>query len=156
MPAATDTYPFPIVEMIAQNLIETLAGVSESASFHVTLRPERAKIPASEPADLKAVLGQDDPADPTEDNVAKTWDQPWQILIYVINSETSTLERDQRINLVWGDVCKKLMEDRTRGGLALDTKIAAPQYFADSILINIVTPYETKFDDPFSQPYSKP
>ena len=121
-----------IREKIRDNVMTTLATITTGNGYANTVTVEARKQWGNDPADQKLVLWQ---LDPTEDSDAplgdKQWEQPYAVLCFVVESETSSTAIDERINSLIADVQQVLMVDPHRGSLANDTIIAAPENMDD-------------------------
>lgn len=148
----------PVIELITQNVVDTLAGVRVASGYHVDLIAERRVRSGNRERDGLAVVLQGDPEkvdDAPEGRVA--WRQRYAVVCYVVESETSTRPIDQRINLTRSDVEKALMVDFTRGGNAYDTVIQEPELFDDpegrwdGVVVYFDVLYRTTHDDPYER-----
>ena len=156
----------PVIERIVKDLTDTLEGVTTAAGANQSLIVERPK-PAlgNRTRDSLAVLvtgnpvkidgeGDDGPAYGHDE-----WLQPFSIVVTVVESESSDASVDRRLNIIRCDVEKAVMEDHTRGGLAIDTRVMAPHIVEQEklnanvgeIWINILVHYRTLEGDPYSQ-----
>ena len=154
----------PVLETIALNIQAAVAAITESAGFNQDLecvRPTRLAFEGdAAPKDGRVVLLQLDPTideeNSLEANPPRTaWLQPFALVAFVINDDTTTTALDIRLNQVRSDIEKKLMADQTRGGNAIATYIAAPERFAaDSgetgIIVRADVLYRTEDDDPYT------
>jgi hypothetical protein len=138
----------PIVQQIAENIRSTLAGVTKNAGYSVDLDVDERDLPTNNPKDNSCFVVQDDPEDETDESENRRgWYQVFGVVIYLIGTESGDKQLDARANEVWGDVYKQLMLDRTRGGLAIDTRVNPMERFPDCVLIPVRVHFETLYDD---------
>jgi len=153
----------PIVEQIAQAILAALDVLKAAGTLSDAKRPLRTGIPVN-PKDKLAVLYQDDPEEDAEQGSEgrgpvdrQSWIQPFMIDCYVRPSDTSTTAVDTTINMLRADVEKAMRLTPTWGGLAIDTRIRAPEGFltgdesAEGVRVNIDVLYRTDEDDPYVQ-----
>lgn len=153
----------PVVEKIAANIKAAINAITEANGFSqdlVAVRPTRLGFEDNAvPGDLKVVIVQEDPEEneelSAEGNPAmKAWTQPFALVCFVISSDTAVVGIDTRLNQVRSDVEKKLMEDVTRGGQAIDTRLGGSMRFsegpnASGIIVVVNVLYRTRVDDPY-------
>jgi hypothetical protein len=148
---------YPVVELIAQDIFDTLDAIKEANGWHYDLRIERAKRTGNVPDHLKVVVYQDDPseleANPTH---TKSWLQPFELAVYIIPRENDETASDTYSNVLWADISKALMADHTRGGNAHDTFIRPPTHFSeingefDGFVFKVDVQYRTELTDPYA------
>lgn len=154
----------PVVEHIAQDIKAAINEIDTTDGYSMNfecVRPTRAGFEdEAAPRDGICVLIQ---GDPTEDEAnsahgnspMKAWRQPWSCVAFVINDDDSTTPIDTRLNAAAADIQSKLMEDRARGGYALDTEIMPTVRFnegsgATGIVVAVEVLYRTREDDPYT------
>ena len=87
----------------------------------------------------------------------KQWVQPFAVDCYVKPSDASTTPVDTAVNEIRAQVEKKLREDPTCGGLALDLRIAEPEGFVaangafEGVRVVFSAAYRTREDDAYAQ-----
>ncbi len=154
----------PVVEHIAENVKAAINAVTIANGFNQDLtatRPTRLGFADGEgQKDLTVLVVQEDPDEDEESSTegnppALAWIQPFWLIAYVLDSDSSTDAIDTRKNRVRSDIEKKLAEDRTRGGNAWDTRIRAPESFvlgpaASGIIVIVDVLYKTSEDDPYT------
>ena len=151
--------PTAVVELIAQNIVTALQGVTITAGYTNTLTVERRKPHGNDPIrNGLAVLFQGDPdesqGEPTQ---RKEWVQPFHVLLCAIEPENSEVSIDARLNSLRADVEKALMASPNRGGYAVDTTIRAPHIAtnahgdAQGVVVNFDVKYRTSYTDPYTQ-----
>lgn len=151
--------PYPIVEKIAQNMFDTLRLISTANGYENDVTVERSKQHGNDLTDRKLVLAQDEASKTPEPPQAHVgWQQPFWIHCTVMESESSAVAIDTRINTIRADVEKVLRVDPTRGNLAVDTIIADPVLVGDEttdsvtgIVVQAVVQYRTLENDPYNQ-----
>ena len=147
--------PVPVIELIAQDVLATLAGVTVENGFNYTLSAQRHSKAGDKRAHLSAVIVQEDPVEePLKVYNTLEWRLVFSIGVFVIPSETDATAIDTYCNLIRSDVEKAMMVDRYRGGNALDTLIRAPRTGVeegleyDCIAIQVEVNYRTAETDP--------
>ena len=146
---------YPIVELIRQNIVDTLNGVTKDSGYRVDIigeasmedgdsnRPRQglAVVSQGEPEALDASIGHD------------AWDQPFSITIIALTSETAGTANEETINEYIAAAIKVLKNDRTRGGYAVDTRFNPPRIHDNRQGVDLVIRihYRTLIDDPFNQ-----
>lgn len=90
--------------------------------------PEAGEIAAGK---VFAVMTQPSPTSLPEDNYHQHWVQPFWFYLHVCPDEDNAESFDSRINSAAADCTRILVneENRTWGGIALDTQIDAPSAF---------------------------
>lgn len=153
---------FPVNENIAQDVENTLRRVQQKAGYNFDLIVERSPRKTN-PRDSLALVLQGDPEklDGLTSSVAggedgvTYWNMPFEVALFVVDSEKVETPTDQRVNMIRADVEKAIMEDPTRGGLAEDTVIEAPQHFSTAntahrgIIVNFHCKFGTAGNDPY-------
>ena len=152
----------PVIENIATNILAAVNAITTTNGFNQTLVAQRLnRLPFLEEAwdDLTVLIFQ------SEETLGKELNgsfgvqeliEIFAIFAIVINSESSAIVLDTRLNQVASDIKKKLMESNTRGGYATDTKFAPSRFFLfnDSftgIVVNCEVTYRVKLDDPYTK-----
>jgi hypothetical protein len=146
----------PVLELIAENIVEALKNVSPAGGYNVTLEVERYKNPHNRPRDMLAVVitGDAAPAEDSEGSEQSSWVQTFGVLVYVIDNETTTNPADERQILAWADCVRALSIDKTRGGQAWRQSMLPPDFGDDFVLIKFDVYYDTVGDDPFTSIYT--
>ena len=149
----------PIVEQIAK-YIETLIDAVTIANGYqqdlVCLRPKRAFFLDAVTQDNTVILAQDAPSKVEASAFGcQEWSQPFSLVAILMDSDAATTPIDTRLNTVRSDIEKKILANTTMGGLAIDTVVEPPAYFAENqmtgIEVKINVHYRTKYDDPYTQ-----
>lgn len=150
----------PIVEQIAAKIATQLATVTTGNGYQQSvasvIRPTRYTVPPT-PTDRMVVLTQLDPSVIDGPHMFSTWRQPFAIDLFLRPSDTSTTILDLLANRFRSDVEKAIMAKRTWDGLAIDTRIDAPQSWIrlddnfEGVTVNISVDYRTKELDPYDQ-----
>lgn len=155
------TLNLPVIERIARAMLSALNGVKQVAGYANDFTVQRwnllGNVPeAGEIANGKvfAVLAQPAPTPLPEDNYFKHWIQPFWIYLHVCPDEDNAEDFDSRINSARAD-CERVLvneDNRTWGGLAIDTQVDAPQQFpvgrAYGIRVVVNVQYRHVFYDP--------
>jgi hypothetical protein len=165
MPDALD----PVIERIAQDLLDTLEGITTAAGYRYTLIAERAKPNlGNRRRDGLAVLVQGDAKRINEDDDSPTgrgpaydhdeWWAAFAVVLTAMETEASTDPIDKRMNVMRSDVEKALAVDPTRGGLAILTEMgdpmpvdAPPNVNGVEWAIPLTVYYRTLAGDPYTQ-----
>jgi len=150
----------PIIESIALNIETTINLITVVNGFNqdlVALRPRRIDFVDTAPADGIVLIKQDaeDLAE-SQGMQESRWQQKFVLMAIVLDSDEANTSLDTRLNKVRADIQKKLMEDRTRGGYAKDTRILPSFEFDNAegtsgIAVEIIIEYATVFNDPYTQ-----
>lgn len=150
----------PLVETIAKNIKAAVNLITTGNSFEQTLvavRPTRFDFGDIVPVNGTVLIIQDDrfPADP-EAAQTDEWMQPFNLQAFVLDSKGTTTSIDTRLNQVSSDIEKKLMEDDSRGGNAIDTILKGAVNFNHGqghtgVTVLIDVHYRVKSDDPYTK-----
>jgi hypothetical protein len=152
--------PYPIAELITQDVLAALKQVSKVGGYSVTLKPERFKKGGlNSDSDVTAILSfHDDQAASDADTPLNytAWLRPYWVLVYIYESDESDTPYDQRVDCVIADIGKAVMQDVTRGGHAQNTWMREPVRFDDpndstGVICNFDVLYRHLEDDPYSQ-----
>ena len=147
----------PVIELIAQNVLATIAGITEAAGFNYNLTAQRHTRAGDKIKHLNAVIVQESPRKAHDKKVYNTneWLLTFGVGVFIIPTEEDPTAIDTYVNIVRSDVEKAVMVDRYRGGNALDTKILPAEIVAeegleyDLIVINVEVNYRTSELDPY-------
>jgi len=144
-----------ILEQIAKAVTAKLEDLVTAGTAADVQRPLRPGIP-DRLQHTSLVLYQDDPTEDQSPHRFKQWIQPFIIECYIRPSDDSTTPVEETINNLRAEVEKKLLEDPSFGGLAVDTRIRAPRLFQldegfEGIAVRADVIYRTIETDPFSQ-----
>jgi hypothetical protein len=145
----------PIVDLITDNLLTTLQGVTTVAGYHYTLTvAHHDKIEGDAPADKLCILYRGDTESELDEapQGCQQWRQAYSLVCYAFATQASPDAPDEKASTIGADVCKALQVDYTRGGYAFDTIIDVPELLAggNGIIINFACRYQTRFSDPFN------
>jgi hypothetical protein len=119
---------YPILELIAQNVLTTVQGVTVANGYNFTLDAHRHTRDGDKQAHLEAVITQldDEPVEPGVYNTLE-FNTPFGVGVYVIPATGDPTPIDQYCNLIAADIQKAMMVDRYRGGYAMETHVIPPQ-----------------------------
>lgn len=126
----------PKIELITQNLLTTLGGVTVANGYQITIIPERRKQGGNDPRrNYLAVLCQLNcqPLDNPCGGFLR-WLQHYLLEVYVLTSEGDSNPVDYYVNRVRSDIEKALMVDVQRSSLAQNTILEGTEPFADNAL----------------------
>lgn len=150
----------PIVELIAQDIEARINEITTGNGFNqnlVALRPMRVDFKDVAPTNGYVLIKQADEEEPEDQaHMTKEWEQPFVLMAIVLQSDTASTSIDQKLNQVRADIQKKLTEDTTRGGNAIDTVILPSAEFDDGegftgIAVRVVVRYRVKINDPYTK-----
>jgi len=150
----------PIIESIAENIKDSINLITTDNEFNQTLvavRPRRRDFQDASWDDLTVLVSQGPSAELNSAAFTKEWAQQFLLMAIVIDSDDAANPIDTRLNQVRGDIEKKLAEDLTRGGYAIDTEINESTPFIDDetamsgVAILVTVHYRTKDDDPYTK-----
>lgn len=145
----------PIIEQITQNIVAELKLVTITNGFNNDLEVEQPAQAGNRVRDRLVVVYQTavDQVEPPQGHVA--WNQTYAIVCFVREKEGSDTSIDTRINSIRSDVERKLRQDNSRGGLAVETELRPPLIFeqkgAAGVIVNVDVLYRVLEDDPFAQ-----
>lgn len=148
-----------IIEIIAQNIETSINAITQSNGFHedlTAIRPKIIDFDKVTPIDRIVLIVQE-----TQDKAEAQpigsieWLEPFAIVAFVINSETSEEAIDIRRNRIRADIQKKLAEDIQRGGYAINTIFGGSNFFDDGegfsgVMLEVIVHYRVKEDDPYT------
>ncbi|GAH76077.1 unnamed protein product [marine sediment metagenome] len=150
----------PITESIAENIKTAINLITTANGFNQDLsaiRRRRLDFSDCLPEDLKVLIIQTEDELPEQEAVgANEWLQVYFLEAFVIDSDTATASIETRMSQVRDDIRKKLTEDTTRGGYAIDTILRAATPFDDGegftgIELEIAVHYRTQWNDPYTK-----
>lgn len=149
----------PIIELIAANIETVINAVTVGNGFNqdlVALRSKRNDFSDVTPQDCIVLIAQqgDDRVE-AEGTQTMEWNEKFMLMALVIDSDSATTSIDIRRNQVKSDIRKKLLEDPTRGGYAIETIIGGADLFDDGngftgVALAIEVNYRTDYDDPYA------
>lgn len=148
----------PIVEQIAQEIAAVIDTVTTAGGYQQTLtavRPAMLDWTDVTPDNGSVLLVYDDEED-TEQEALGTDEriQRFECVILIIDASGESVSHDTRCARAAADLRKALSEDRTRGGLAIDTFLLSAYFSRDLEFPGIVVPvqvqYRTEYDDPYA------
>lgn len=154
----------PIIEDIAANLKTTLDGITTAAGYNQTLvghRPRRIDFIDQTLEDKDVLIVQTACEESDEEKAIQTlqFRQHFDLVAFVVDSDSETDPIDTRINQVWSDIVKALMVDPYRGktdGSVIDTKIHSATMIQDEsgvtsgVVLDISVLYRTSITDPYT------
>jgi hypothetical protein len=143
-----------VIELLAQAVLAKLQELIVAGHAIQVERPLRIGLPST-PVNKALVMYQDDPREDEPEYGFKQWIQPFAIDCYIRPSDTDAMAVDTRINALRAEVEKKLREDYTFGGYALDARIRAPEAFLtgegfEGVRVNVEVTFRHNENDPFS------
>jgi len=150
----------PIIEYIAENIKDSIDLITTDNEFNQTLtavRPKRRDFQDASWDDLTVLINQGPSAELESASMTKEWAQQFLLMAIVVDSDDATDPIDTRLNQVRADIEKKLTEDLTRGGYAIDTEINESTPFIDDetalsgVAVLITVHYRTKDNDPYTK-----
>jgi hypothetical protein len=150
--------PLPVLEQIAENVEAALRQVRIINGYNCDASVIRRSVAGDPQDDNVLIVTQGDPPkqDDTPQDVME-WMQPFLVMCWVRESESSTIPIDRRLNLLCCDVEKAMMVDPHRGGLAIDTIPRVKMYFTatdgsgEAIEYQFDVHYRTRLGDPFTR-----
>jgi hypothetical protein len=151
----------PRIEHIAVDIKSAVDAVTVANGFNqdlVAVRPRRNDFSDVTPENGKVLIWQSDEDKPgPEDQAYSTteWMQPFLLIAFVLDSDSESASIDTRLNQVRADLQKKLREDVTRGGYAIDTELLPSRTFDDGkgfsgIAVAFGVSYRVNEDDPYT------
>lgn len=154
----------PIVEQIAQELLERLEEITVANTFQYTLtagRPNRKGLSNSaRPKDSTALLQTKAKTLNKENSAAGNprllaWDQNFVVDVFGYEDDDETESVETRLSKMGADVEKKIMEDPQRNSLAMDTFLNGSIIIIDpewsGIEVMFMVRFRVREDDPYTQ-----
>lgn len=148
----------PIKELIAEDIKLKIIEITEGNGFNYTLsavRPKRSDFLNSAWADKMVIVNQTGEIEMTSAGLTKQRDMQFVLTCIYTGSDESVVPLGTPLNRIAADIEKKLMEDPTRGGNAIDTVVhgSVPKYDSKAGVtgqfIEVSVHYRTKDDDPY-------
>jgi hypothetical protein len=148
----------PVIESIAENIETCINEITVANGFSqnlIAIRPRRLDFDGILLSDGKVTIWQGDheaAAEPA--NMCSEWVVQFAVTALVIDSDEETDSIDIRLNTVASDIIKKLAEDVTRGGFAIDTlfpsiaKIDTEENTGITVIAAVH--YRTALNDPYT------
>ena len=149
----------PRIEYIAVNIAAAINAITVANEFNQTLvavRPKRIDFSDVVPKNGRVLIAQIDQSPPADQAIqTQEYLQEFLCAAIVKDSDTAVTSIDTRLNQVAADIEKKLKEDRTRGGYALNTVMAGSTKFDDGeaftgIAVLVRVHYRTAWGDPYT------
>ncbi len=150
----------PIKELIAEDIKAKIAEITEGNGFNYTLsavRAKRSNFLNAAWADLTVIINQTGEIEMVSAGLTKQRDLQFVLTCIYTGSDESTVPLGTPLNRIAADIEKKLMEDPTRDGNAIDTVVhgSVPKYDSQSgvtgVFIEVSVHYRTKDDDPYTK-----
>ena len=150
----------PVIELIAENIFAAINEIKVVNGFSCDLtavRPKMIDFSDVTPRDGTVLIYQEDEdRAENEGTLTNEWNQTFNIVSLVLQSDKSQTPMDIKINRVRADIQKKLMEDDSRGGLAITTILGPSTIFNAGegfagISITIIVNYRVSETDPYTR-----
>jgi len=149
----------PRIEHIAVNIAAVVNAITTENDFNqdlVAVRPKRIDFSDVPPKNGKVLIAQVDQTPPADQAIqTQEYVQEFLCAAIVKDSDAAETSIDTRLNQVAADIEKKLKEDRTRGGYALNTVMAGSTKFSDGeaftgVAVLVRVHYRTDWADPYA------
>jgi len=149
-----------VLELIAENIKDTVNGITEAAGYSQTLvatRPSPVDIANETWEDLTVWINQAEAEELDSAHGTKEWRQFFLLVVFFVNSNTDVNPVDSRCNKVFADIITELMKDHTRDGNANYTDIHSATFYdvndegTVGMAVKISIDYRTKFEDPYTR-----
>lgn len=150
----------PIIESIAADLLVAVNAITTGNGYNQTIvakRPTEVDYQNEGWDDLSALIQQvNSDTDEGPMNIA-TRTQHFDVVVFAVNSDSSEVTIDTRLNQIFADVEKKLMADPTRSTYAIDTQIGDATFFkypaggVTGVAIDVAIKYRTVLTDPYTK-----
>jgi len=150
----------PVIELIAAEIADRIDEITVANTFNqdlVAVRPKRNDFKDIPPENGKVLIWQGDEAPPDAEAIGtEAWLQEFLLIALVIDSDAAETSIDTRINQVRADIEKKLKDDHTRGGNAIDTKFGGSVKFDEGggftgIAVQCIVHYRTEYSNPYEK-----
>jgi hypothetical protein len=146
----------PISELIAVNVLSTVAGVNVANGFTYDLTAQRHTRSGDKRAHLNCIIVQGDRTAVSDPKIPNTleWNVPFRASTYVIPETTDATAIDTYGNIIAADIERAIMADRYRGQNAMDTKVHPSHTIVDDeggfnlVLVDFEVNYRTSELDP--------
>jgi hypothetical protein len=144
----------PVLNLITQNVIETLGGVRRNAGYFHDLNVEEEDEQGNRARDSQAIVYVEGDPRPEEDPPLghDGWHQRYSILCRIVESEVSGLPPSTRLAQIEADVIKAMQEDHNRGGYAHNTVTLAPERFPKSTPPAVIVGFDVHYRHLKGQP----
>lgn len=151
----------PIVETIAEKLVELINSIKQANGFNYDLtaiRPKRIHLEGDINTDRTVIIEQEAAEIMAESSDVIIWRQGFTLQALIIDSDEVADAIDTRLNKVRSDIEKQLMQSENwklsgySDGIffrSTEKFIADPQLAGIAVNIDVV--YTVKTDDPYSQ-----
>ncbi len=149
----------PVIELIALDIVARIGEITIVNLFNqdlTAIRSRREDWVDESPGDGKVLVWQEDEdraPDEEQSHNTTEWDQTFSLIANVIDSDSATTSIDIRLNQVKSDIRKKMREDPSRGGNAIDTKMGTSRKVSEGNLtgieVEIMVRYRTQQNDPY-------
>ena len=151
----------PVLENIAENIKQTINGITIAAGYKQTLTARRCKsYKNAPPAEGEVLIAQDETPEETDAQAVGCCDidQKFYLIVDVMGEDTETNLLDTRRNQIYADIKKALMADHTRGHYAIDTHVLPQADFqvenetesVTGVVAPVVVTYRTQYDNPYA------
>ena len=148
----------PITEYIAENILAAINAITIANGFNQTLvaiRRKRTDFYDVAPETNKVLIMQVEDDELVKPAGLAAWSQKFLITAIVLDSDDATDSIETKMSKVRDDIRKKLCEDTTRGGYAIDTINRAAAPFDDGegftgIILETDVYYRTLFENPYA------
>lgn len=152
----------PIRSRIVDDVVATLETVTSAAANYATLTVEKPNPAVGNRVrdNLVVVVGGNPQRVDDEAEMFVGWDMPVHCVATCIQSETSTIGVDERLDIIAADIEKALTQSgsETRGGLAIDTEIADLDFgdadltgMMGQVTVTVMVRMRYLYGDPYSQ-----
>lgn len=149
----------PITEYIAENIKTAINAITTAKGFNqdlVAIRRKRTDFYDVAPEDGKVLIMQVEDDKLINPVGVAEWSQKYLIITIVLDSDKATDSIETRMSKARDDIRKKLVEDTTRGGYAIDTINGPATPFDDGegftgIILETDVHYRTQFEDPYTK-----
>lgn len=141
----------PIIDLITDNLVETLSGVSADGDYSITLYVKEPDAVADSVADGTCMVIE---ADWTyEDNSPIGMDGMYQAYELTVYCRGGNERNYQHLCRQYAsDVKRAVMADETRGGLARWSKVLGARKFTDGALRGVIVDYQVYYRTRLDRP----
>ncbi len=145
----------PVIAQIGDNLLAAVRAVSAANGYNQTLMAGYATRSGQTPADLTAVVYYGDAKTEKDAPVMSTqWVQEFAVLCYVLQGDSGG-SAYLRVQQVRADMEKAVLEDTSRGGLAVDTMPGECEMLHDArgVASGIIVGFDVRYRTAFGNPY---
>lgn len=148
----------PVIENIADNVLDTINGITIANGYNYNLSAVRKRrIDFEDEAwdDLSCLILQTKVNELDSGYSTKEWEQFFEVFVFAQDPDDSDISIDTKLNQIRSDIEKAIMTDTTRGGFAIDTMIHGAVFDDDNgysaVAVSFSVHYRVNELNPYTQ-----